>query len=280
MVLSTPPRPGAHRRRERTRRGHPARAGRARSEQELVLAARRGDIAARTELVETFMPLIGSVARAYRGSTAVQRNELMQEGVAGLLTALQRFDPARGTPFWGYAAWWVRQAMQQVVAELTRPVVMSDRALRQLARVRDARRVLVHANGAWPTSIELAAETGLAREQVEHLLAVERVPQALDGGRAGANDDEHPHSGETLLEDPAAEEAYDGVLSRIECDRISSLLDRLETRERAILRARYGLDGQEQTLREIARGLGLSAERVRQLEHQALDELRVAAVAG
>jgi RNA polymerase primary sigma factor len=65
---------------------------------------------------------------------------LMQEGVVGLLRALQRYDPERGVPFWAYAAWWVRQAMQQVVSELSRPLVLSDRALRQLARVKAAQR--------------------------------------------------------------------------------------------------------------------------------------------
>src|ERR1700754_4837424 len=204
----------------------------ARSEQSLVQAARRDEPGARAELVKRFMPLIGSVARTYRGSTAIQRRELMQEGVAGLLTALERFDPARGTPFWGYAAWWVRQAMQQVVAELTRPVVMSERALRQLARVRDARRQLAHAHGAWPTNGELARATGLARTQVERLLAAERAPAALHGPPAPG--DGGPRTDDHLLRDPVAEDAYDRVLRRIECDHVVSLLDRLEDRERAI----------------------------------------------
>src|SRR3954470_3564538 len=109
-------------------------------ERRLVLAAKRGDEPCRAELVEAFMPLIASVARAYRGSPSVERRELMQEGVVGLLQALERYDLSRGTPFWAYASWWVRQAMQQIVAQLTRPMVLSDRALRQLARVRNAER--------------------------------------------------------------------------------------------------------------------------------------------
>src|SRR6185437_4673215 len=106
-----------------------------------------------------FMPLIGSVASIYRGSRAVDRGELTQEGVVGLLSALERFDPDRGTPFWAYACWWVRQAMQQLVSELTRPVVLSDRALRQLARVKDARREHTHAHSREPCSAELAEHT-------------------------------------------------------------------------------------------------------------------------
>ena len=104
----------------------------AESERELVRSAQAGDRAGRARLVEAFLPLIGSVARVYRDSTQVDRVELLQEGVVGLLRALERYDPDQGVPFWGYASFWVRQAMQQLVAELTRPLVLSDRALRQL----------------------------------------------------------------------------------------------------------------------------------------------------
>jgi RNA polymerase sigma factor (sigma-70 family) len=74
--------------------------------------------------------LIGSVARGYRGASGVGRAELMQEGVVGLLRALERYDPELGTPFWAYASWWVRQAMQQLVSELSRPAVVPDRPAR------------------------------------------------------------------------------------------------------------------------------------------------------
>src|SRR5437660_742102 len=82
-------------------------------------------------------------------------------GVAGLLRALERYDPARGTPFWAYAGWWVRQAMQQLVAELTGPVVLSDRALRQLARVKDAHRGAMLETGREPGRDDLATRSGL-----------------------------------------------------------------------------------------------------------------------
>lgn len=244
-----------------------------------MLAARDGEAGAREELVDVFMPLIGSVARLYRGVTSVHRPELMQAGVAGLLTALERFDPSRCTPFWTYASWWVRQAMQQVVAELARPVVMSDRGLRELARMRAARREFMRLDDAGPSSARLAAATGLTRERIETLLAVELVPEALESEPAWSDEDELPRRGGHSLEDPGAEEAFDRVLDRVECDRLLCLVGGLRQRERAILRARFGLDGQERTLREIARMVGLSAERVRQLEHVALDELRAAATA-
>jgi RNA polymerase sigma factor (sigma-70 family) len=264
-----PPAGCGERRRRVLRRRHGERA--------LVLAAQGGDTGAREELVDAFMPLIGSVARLYRGVTAVHRAELMQAGVAGLLTALERFEPSRCTPFWTYASWWVRQAMQQVVAELARPVVISDRGLRELARMRAARREFVRLDGAGPSSARLAAATGMTRERIETLLAVELVPDALESEPAWSDEDDLPHRNGHTLEDPGAEEAFDRVLDRIECDRISRLIEGLHKRERVILRARFGLDGQERTLRETGRIVGLSAERVRQLEHEALDELRAVA---
>jgi RNA polymerase sigma factor (sigma-70 family) len=124
-------------------------------ERRLVEAAQAGDRRAREELVEAFLPLIAGVARVYRGSRTISRLELMQEGVVGLLRALERYDPALGVPFWGYAAWWVRQAMQQLIAELTRPLVLSDRALRQLSQLKRAHGEYLVEHGREPSGNEL-----------------------------------------------------------------------------------------------------------------------------
>src|SRR6202000_2179833 len=103
-----------------------------------VAAAQAGDRRAPEELVEAFVPLIAGVARVYRGSETITRLALMQEGVVGLLRALERYDATTGVPFWGYASWWVRQAMQQLIAELTRPLCLSDRGVRQLSQLKRA----------------------------------------------------------------------------------------------------------------------------------------------
>jgi RNA polymerase sigma factor (sigma-70 family) len=215
------------------------------------------------------MPSIASVARIYRSSPAVNRVELMQEGVVGLLRALRRYDSTRGTPFWGYASWWVRQAMQQLVAELTRPVVLSDRALRQLARVKDARHNYVQAHGREPSTADLAEITGLPRGQIQHLVAVERTPRALEEPFG----DGDAMFGE-LLADPVAEDAYARVDRRMEIEDMRGMPSSLCEREQAVIRARFGLDGREQTLREVGGRLHLSAERVRQIEERALEKLR------
>jgi RNA polymerase sigma factor (sigma-70 family) len=245
-------------------------------ERRLVVAARRGDAAARGRLVEAFMPLIASVARPYRQSTRVERLELLQEGVVGLLRALERFDPDRGTPFWAYASWWVRQAMQQLVAELNRPVVLSDRALRHLSRLRDAHGAGLRETGREPGLSELGDRTGLSAEHVADLLAVDRPARSTDEPLTG--DDAAIGTLGDLLVDPLAEGEYERVLEALEARELLALLSGLSARERMILRARFGLDGEpERTRAEIAESLGLSAERVRQLEQRALGKLAAAA---
>jgi RNA polymerase primary sigma factor len=234
----------------------------------LAAAATAGDARARARLVECAMPLVAGMARTYR-SGRVERAELLQEGVVGVLRALEDYDPARGVPFWGYASWWVRQAMQQLVSELTRPVVLSDRALRHLARLKAAHRDAVRETSRQPGRDELAARTGLTGEQVDDLLATERAPRSLD---EPLGEDGIGTFGE-LLADPLAEDEYERVLMEIEVGGLHDLLAGLSEREREVLRARYGIDGPERSLREIGERLGVSAERVRQIERRALGKL-------
>ncbi|HEX7300106.1 MAG TPA: sigma factor-like helix-turn-helix DNA-binding protein [Solirubrobacteraceae bacterium] len=244
------------------------------AERQLVLAARTGHPDMRDRFVEAFLPLVGSVARIYRDTASVDRAELMQEGVVGLLRALDRFDPSRGTPFWAYASWWVRQAMQQVVSELSRPVVLSDRALRHLARLKDRQREYAQAHGAEPTLKELADAAGLTVDQVHSLFTAERPARALEEPVNG--EDGGSTFGE-LLSDARGQEGFEQVVLRYGIDQLPCLLRELSERESAIVRARYGLDGQEKTLRELGASMGVSAERVRQIEQSALEKMRAAA---
>jgi RNA polymerase sigma factor (sigma-70 family) len=226
----------------------------------LVRAAQQDADAPRSALVEQFLPLIADVARGYRGTPGVERGELMQAGVAGLLCALQRYDADLGTPFWAYACWWVRRAMQQAVRELTRPVVLSDRAARELAHVNDARRAHLRVQRREPTAADLASATGISSAHVERLLAAEH--------RAWAS-----RSLAELVADPAAEDAIERIPGRLTADELEPLLAQLDDRERAIVCAHYGLHAPARTLREIGSSFGLTSERIRQIERQALDKL-------
>jgi RNA polymerase primary sigma factor len=243
-------------------------------ERRLVMAAATGDSDACAELVDAFLPAIAGVARLYRGAEMVERTELLQEGVVGLLRAVRRFDPSLGNPFWAYAVWWVRRAMQQLISELTRPTVLSDRAQRGLARIREARRAHLQAHGREPSPNELAALVDLTRDQIESLLAAERTPQPLQ--MQVMDDDGLSRTGEDALADPVAEEEFNRILSRLEIERIRDLTKTLTARERQILYQHYGLDGPPKTLRAIGEGLGISHERVRQIEEQTLEKLRAA----
>jgi RNA polymerase sigma factor (sigma-70 family) len=246
-------------------------------DRELVLTAKAGDPQARRDLVEALQPLIGSVARTYRRATTVGRRELMQEGAVGVLSALERFDPELGTPFWAYASWWVRQAMKQLVSELSGPVVLSDRASRKLARIKEAHRRHLQIHGGEPTTTQLAASTGFTREQVEALIAAQRQPRGLQEPLHDG-DDASPTLAD-LLSDPLAEDQAETIPRRLEVQEVAGMLGGLDDRERRILHARYGLGEPERTLRQVGGTLGLSAERVRQIEERALRKLRDAQVA-
>jgi RNA polymerase sigma factor (sigma-70 family) len=245
---------------------------------ELVEAAKAGDERARARVVEALLPLITALSRRYAISPHVERLELIQEGVAGLLQALDRFDPTRGTPLWACARPIVQRHMQRLVAELGDAVVLPDRALRRLSRLRSAEDELMQERHRTPSVEEIVERSGIDRDAAEEVLAATRPPRSLqepitadDGGVIGSFGD--------LIDDPDAQDTYERLLDRIEAERLLPLLSVLSPRERRILSARYGLDREPQTTAEIAESLGLSVRRVRDIERRALAKLRSAAVA-
>jgi RNA polymerase primary sigma factor len=239
---------------------------------QLVKRAQTGDAAARATVIQAYMPALSAMARTYR-TNQIGRQELLQEGVVGLLRALERFDPERGVAFWSYASFWVRQAMQHLVAELTRPVVLSDRALRNLSRLKQLHHEELQRSGRKPSRSELAERSGLEPAQIDDLVAAE-AGRSLDEPVQGV-EGELGSFGD-LLVDPLAEQDYERVLGAIDIEALHSVLAGLSERERHVLELRYGLDGDELSLRQVGERLGLSGERVRQLERRALAKLGAA----
>lgn len=154
-------------------------------------------------------------------------------------------------------------------------MVLSDRALRHLSRLKDAHRAAVQQDGREPDRVQLAERSGLTLDQVDNLLATERPPRSLDEPVAG--EDGAVGTFGDLLVDPLAEDEYERMLSAVQAHELHGLLAGLSDRERRVLQARYGLDdGVERSLREVGAQLGLSGERVRQIEHRALGKLAFA----
>ena len=238
-----------------------------------MIAAEGGDFDACRRLVEAFLPAIGSLARSFQGSR-VERPELLQEGIAGLLFAARRYDPGLNTPFWAYASFWVRKAMQELVAELTHPVALSDRAVRDLAQIgpRPSRARANARHGTRPRAAEPrdGPHAGTAREPAgdrthaaEHPGTRRRMAIRIDRGRY----DRRSRRRAGLRA---------GARRTRERARCATLTERLEERERTVIRAHYGLGTTAQTLSEIGAMLGLTAERARQIEVAALGRLRAA----
>jgi RNA polymerase sigma factor (sigma-70 family) len=244
-------------------------------ERDLVARTEAGDRAATEELVIAFMPAIDGVARLYRSFRCLERRELRQEGVVGLLRAARRYDQHYETPFWAYASWWVRQAMQQLVAELTSPIVLSDRAARNLVQMKRARSAFFQTNRREPSDSELARSARMPLDQIQHLVSVERAPSSLQARVPG--EEETATTFAERLGDPATEEDFERIVDLVDGGHIRELAAGLEERERRIVFAHYGVDCRQRTLREIGREFDLSVERIRQLEERALDKLRQAA---
>jgi RNA polymerase primary sigma factor len=232
-----------------------------RRERQLLLAAEAGDAKARSELVEVFLPAIAALACQFPTGGGIETQELLQEGVVGLLFAVRRYDPRRGTPFWAYASFWVRKGMQELVGDLARPVALSDRAVRDLARIRAAHREYLRTHGCEPTDEQLSDATGLAPVQVARLRTAARFPRAMEDTLGDS------------IPDPRAEQEYEQVLDRIEIRAVHERAH-LDERERRVIRAHYGFDQQERTLDQIGGALGLTGERTRQIEAGALKKLR------
>ena len=249
----------------RAKGGAPKRA----TEEELRWIAEEGQ-RAQQEFIQANLRLVVSIARKYTRSQ-MPMLDLVQEGNTGLIRAVEKFDYAKGFKFSTYATWWVRQAITRGIAQQGRIVRLPVHVVEELNQVTSARRNLERELGYDPEPEEIAAALDMDVDRVLDLLAWGRDHVSLD---SPVDEDGDTSLGDLIARDTQAgpDEAFIDDETR---ELLSGLIDHLDDREADIVRARYGLlDGRQQKLADIGKRHGISAERVRQLERQALATLR------
>lgn len=239
-------------------------------EASLAIRTRRGDQEARRTLIETNRPMVVAVALRYRGC-GLELDDLIQEGMIGLMHGIDRFDHHRGCRLPTYASWWVRQAIQQAVANDGHAIRLPASAIAKLHRIERSRERIAAELGREPSARELAAATGIPGESIAELLAVAGRPLSLDQPAPGAD---RPLG--DLLADRAGK-AGDGCRDELAAQSVvSDVLSALpDPRQRRVLELHYGLGARKpSSVRSVGVALGVSGARVCQLKAAALQNLR------
>jgi RNA polymerase nonessential primary-like sigma factor len=247
---------------------------------ETAVRARSGDFAARQAMIEHNLRLVVSIAKGYVGR-GLPMIDLIEEGNLGLMHATVKFEPERGFRFSTYATWWIHQSIERAIMQQSRAVRLPVHVVRELNRILKARRALevqaVHFDGGdRAVSLEdIAAAVGRPVREVAELLSLAEPPTSLDAPLLRSSPEVEAH---TLLDSVVDEQAVD-PLSRTLGHEVDQLLSQgirsLSGREREVLKGRYGLDDREpETLEALAERMGLTRERIRQIQLEALAKLR------
>ncbi len=237
---------------------------------ELEEIIKRGETA-RQRLIRANLRLVVSVAARYRGY-GVPLADLIQEGNMGLMHAIDKFDPERGNKFSTYATWWIRHAVGRAIADQGRTIRLPVHMAEKIRKVKETAFRLAQESGVEPTTAEIGAELNMPPEKVEQLLRFAQHPVSFE---APIGDEEDDATVGDFLPDDESESPYESLMDSALREELSEALSTLTPREVKILKLRYGLtDGREHTLEEVGQKYGLTRERIRQIEKEALRKLR------
>ncbi len=240
--------------------------------EEVRLAARvkRGSAIAREKMIRANLRLVVKIAREYEG-LGLPLLDLISEGNIGLMSAVERFDPAKGAKLSTYGAWWIKQSIRRALANQSKTIRLPVHVVDRIYHMRRMALKLQEILGREPTDAELAAEFGCSSEDVADMRAASIRPASLD---APIGDDESNRLAD-VVKDEHAGTPYDHLEEKTVRKMLGDMVDRLPRREASIVRFRFGLDdGPERTLEEVGEEFGVTRERVRQLQNLALRKLR------
>src|ERR1700730_2697613 len=241
-------------------------------QQEIDLARKikKGDAAAREQMISSNLRLVVTIARDYI-NLGMPLLDLISEGNVGLTKAVERFDPAKGAKLSTYAMWWIKQSIKRALANQSKTIRLPVHLVDKVAKVRRITVQMSEELGREPTDDELGEELGIEGEKVARLKRLGIRPASLEGP---IGNDDATQFGE-LIADEEVQTPFEMLRDKNLLNEMDGLLDVLDTREKKIIAQRFGLDGEEpKILEEIGKSLGVTRERIRQLQNTALTKLR------